>query len=126
MGLLTIPGYDIVYVTSPLAGPTSRSLTFIEWRNEKGEKERYRLKERICHSWKEIGCLLDIRLSLLQAWEKEHLKDQLECTNTVLCHWLENPTKDYPNTWEGLDRLLNHAELGQVASELKQALANSL
>ena len=82
--------------------------------------------EMICHKWKEIGCLLEVPLSLLQTWEKDHSKDQLECTNTVLCHWLENPTDYYPNTWEGLDHLLNDAELGQVASDLKLALANAL
>ena len=84
------------------------------------------MKERICHKWEEIGCLLEIHLSLLQAWETKHLKDPLKCTNTVLCHWLENPTDYYPNTWEGLNRLLSDAELGQVASDLKRVLANVL
>lgn len=86
----------------------------------------FRLKDLICNKWKEIGCLLEVPLSRLLAWDKEHLRDQLECTNTVLCHWLENPTDYYPNTWEGLDQLLNDAELGQVASDLKHVLANAL
>ena len=84
------------------------------------------MKELICHKWEEIGCLLEIPLSLLHGWEAKNLKDPLKCTNTVLCHWLENPTDYYPNSWEGLDRLLNDAELGQVASDLKRALANAL
>ena len=39
---------------------------------------------------------------------------------------MEHPTDYYPNTWEGLYRLLEHANLGQVAEDLKRALANAL
>ena len=74
----------------------------------------------------EIGCLLEIPLPVLQSLETEHLKNQLKCTNAVLSHWLENPTDYYPISWEGLDRLLDNAELGQVAEDLKQALNNAL
>ena len=109
-----------------LARPTSRSITLIEWRNKQGERKRFRLKDRICHKWMEIGCLLEIPLSVLQSWETEHLKNQLKCTNAVLSHWLDNPTGYYPVSWEGLDRLLEHAELGQIAEELKLALENAL
>ena len=123
--MLTIAGSSD-YVMSPLAGPTPRSLTFIEWRNKQGKNEIFRLKEQICNKWEEIGCLLDIPLSLLQSWEMKHQKDPLKCVNTVFCYWLENPTEYYPKTWKGLDSLLNHAQLGQVASDLKKALANAL
>ena len=116
----------IIPVFSSLAYPTSRSLTLIEWRNKQGERKRFRLKELICHKWMEIGCLLEIPLPVLQSWETEHLKNQLKCTNTVLSHWLENPTDYYPVSWAGLDRLLDNAELGQVAEDLKQALCNTV
>ena len=115
--------YDIYLC---LARPTSRSITFIEWKNERGEKKRFRLKELICHKWTEIGCLLEIPLPILRAWETKNLKDPLQCTNDVLSHWLENPTDYYPVSWEGLDCLLDNAELGQVAEELKQALNNAV
>ena len=111
---------------SPLAHPTPRSLTLIEWRNEQGEKKRFRLKEVICHKWTELGCLLEIPLPTIRAWETKNLKDPLQCTNDVLSHWLENPTDYYPTSWTGLDRLLDNVELGQVAEDLKQALNNAL
>ena len=115
-------------VVSPIARPTSRSLTFIEWKNEQGERKRFQLKELICHKWTELGCLLEVPLPILRAWETKNLKNPLQCTNDVLSHWLENPTESdyYPTSWEGLDRLLNHAELGQVAEDLKHALNNAL
>ena len=109
-----------------LARPTSRNITLIEWRNKQGKRKRFRLKERICHKWFDIGSLLEIPLPVLQSWETEHLKNQLKCTNTVLSHWLDNPTDYYPISWEGLDRLLDNAELGEVAEELKQALKGAL
>ena len=98
----------------------------IEWRNEQGKKEKFRLKEEICHKWIDIGSLLEIPLSLLLAWGRQHLRDPLACTTTVLCHWLENPTDYYPNSWEGIDRLLRDAALSEVANDLKQALAGAL
>ena len=110
----------------PSEHPTSRSLTFIEWRNEQGKKERFRLKEKICHKWYELGCLLEVPLSTLSSWEKKHPRYELGCINEVLYQWLEEPTDYYPDTWEGLYRLLDHAELNQIAEDLKRALANAL
>ena len=107
--------------------PSAHSITtFIKWKNEQGEEERFRLNKEICHKWEDIGRLLRIRDSQLIAWEREYLKDQLKCTNTVLLHWLKNPSNCYPKSWKGLDRLLNDAQLGEVASGLKQALASVL
>ena len=85
------------------------------------KEETFRLNQLICHKWKVIGCLLRIPNSLLIAWEKQHLKNQIECTNTVLRHWLENPTDCYPKLWDGL---LKDAQLSEVANELERALAN--
>ena len=106
------------------AEPTSRNLTLIEWKNEQGRKQQFRLKQLICHKWKDIGCLLEIPLPLIVGWEKKYREDPIDSINAVLGHWFENPTEFYPLTWEGLDHLLNDAELGQVAKDLKQALAN--
>ena len=124
--------YILVLITVPIthtkctAHPTSRSLTLIEWKNEQGEKKNFRLKQLICHKWKELGCLLDIPLSVLHSWEKKYREDPMDSVNAVLSHWLENPTEYYPKSWEGLDRLLDNAELGQVAEDLKQARNNAL
>ena len=120
--LVTVP----ITHTKCIAHPTSRSLTLIEWRNEQGERKIFRLKQLICHKWKELGCLLDIPLSVLHSWEKYHREDPMDSVNAVLSHWLENPTEYYPKSWEGLDRLLDNAELGQVAEDLKQARNNAL
>ena len=98
----------------------------IDWKNEQGDKKRFRLEHLICHKWKELGCLLEIPLPILQGWEKKYREDPVDSINAVLSHWLENPTDYYPVSWEGLDRLLNDAELGQVAEELKQALNNAV
>ena len=82
------------------------------------------MKKLICHKWKQLGFLLEIPLSTLNSWEQKYLKDSYDCTNAVLNHWMENPPDYYPITWEGLDRLLDDAELSQVAEELKRALNN--
>ena len=105
--------------------PTWRNLTLIDWRNEQGKKQQFRLKKLICHKWNDIGCLLEIPRPVLIGWEEQYRGHAINSTNAVLDHWFENPTEFYPLTWEGLDRLLNDAELGQVAEDLKQALTNA-
>ena len=80
------------------------------------------------NKWKEIGCLLEISLSLLQAWGTTYRENPLECINAVLNHWLQNGTEsnsDYPVSWEGLYLLLQDVELTEVAVELKEALDNA-
>lgn len=82
----------------------------------------------MCNKWKEIGCLLEIPLPVLQAWGTTYRENPFECINPVLSHWLENSLSSeyYPVSWEGLQYLLEDAELTEVTSDLKLALANAL
>ena len=98
----------------------------IEWRNKQGKKEKFRLKQLICHKWKSLGCLLEIPLPILLGWEKKYREDPMDSIDAVLSHWLENPTDYYPIAWEGLYRLLEDAELSQVAEDLKLVLNNAI
>ena len=102
--------------------PNSINLSVIKWKNESGKLETFRLKTAIIHKWRDIGNLLVPR-QLLETWAKE--KDAKACCDEVLSHWLDNPPPYYPATWEGLYELLNDSELGQVASDLKQAVDNA-
>ena len=110
------------------AVPSTRSLTLIDWRDIKGRRKRLQLKQLICMKWKEIGCLLEIPLPVLQAWGTTYRENPLECINPVLSHWLDecNVSEYYPISWEGLHCLLEDAELREVTKELNQALANPL
>ena len=119
--------HDFLYTCTHAAYLTARNLELIEWKNEQGEKKKFRLKKLICHKWKQLGTLLEIPLPTIDSWEQQYRGDASSCITAVLSqHWMENPTEYYPLTWEGLDRLLNDAELSQVAEELKQALNNPL
>ena len=53
------------------------------------------------------------------------MRDPQVCIDSVLSHWLENPTFHYPLSWEGLYSLLEDVELGEVTVKLKQALSNA-
>ena len=97
----------------------------IEWRNKQGKKEKFRLKQLICHKWNGFGCLLEIPLLIIIGWEKKYREDPIENIDAVLSHWLENPTDYYPITWEGLYHLLEDTELGRLAEDLKLALDNA-
>ena len=108
------------------ASPSTRSLTLIDWKDIKGKRKRLQLKQLMCMKWKEIGCLLEIPLPVLQAWGTTYRENPLECINPVLSHWLDecNSSDYYPISWEGLQCLLEDAELSEVTAELKQALTS--
>lgn len=110
------------------AHPTARNLTLIDWKDSKGRRRRLQVKQSMCNKWKEIGCLLEIPLPLLQAWGTTYRENPLECINPVLTHWLESSTEleYYPVSWEGLQTLLEDVELSQINVDLNKALANAL
>ena len=106
-----------------VAKPTSSNLTVIRWKNKRGEGKKFRLKNSIVHKWRKIGNLVVPRQQL-EVWGKR--MDDEECCEAVLSFWLDHPPRHYPATWEGLYELLDDSELGQVATELKQAVNNAI
>ena len=105
------------------AKPDSINLSLIKWKNMTGETEIFRLKTSIIHKWRDVGNLVVPR-QMLEAWARE--KDAQGCCEAVVSHWLDDPPPRYPATWDGLYELLNDSELGQVATDLKQAVENAV
>ena len=95
----------------------------ITWKDERGEVKKFWLKQSIMHRWRDVGDLVVPRQQL-EVWANE--KDAKARCTAVLSHWLDHPPRHYPATWEGLYKLLDHSELGQVATELKQAVDNAI
>ena len=85
--------------------------------------KKFRLKQSIMHKWRDIGNLVLPRQQL-EVWAKR--KDDKDCCEAVLFHWLDHSPRRYPATWEGLYELLDDSELGQVAIELRQAVDNAI
>ena len=110
-------------ITFP-AKPTSTNLTLIKWRDERGEVKKFRLKQSIMHRWRDIGDLVVPRQQL-EVWASDNWDAKARCAN-ILSYWLDHPSRHYPATWEGLYELLDDSELGQVATELKQAVDNAI
>ena len=111
------------HLSTCTAKPSSANLTVITWKSDHGEIKKFRLKSSIIHKWRDIGDLV-VPWQQLAVWAKR--KDDKECCEAVLSHWLDHPPRHYPATWEGLYELLNDSELGQVATELKQAVDHAL
>ena len=114
--------HNIILFTH-IAKPTSTNLTVIRWRNERGDVKKFWLKQSIIHRWRKIGNLVVPRQQL-EVWAKR--LDDEECCEAVLSHWLDHPPRHYPATWGGLYELLDDSQLGQVATELKQAVDNAI
>ena len=81
--------------------------------------------DNVSSHWRDIGELIGLSVSNLKNIATEHQNKPLECCRAVLCHWLENPPREYPTTWRGLFELLKDSRLGQIVSELKIVLSKS-
>ena len=102
-----------------------RHLKLIKWRDERGEIQRFSLMERVSLHWRDIGELIGLSFQQLECLAGEHRGKYIDCCRAVLCSWLDDPPEEYPITWRGLIELLQDSELGQVVSELKNALSKS-
>ena len=120
----SILSYVNLYATSFPGRVQFRHLKLIQWRDERGETQKFNLMERISFKWRDIGELL-LSFQHLDCIAGEHCDKHIDCCQTVLHHWLENPPEEYPITWRGLIELLQDSELGQVVAELKNALSKS-
>ena len=124
---MTLYEHKLISLHIHAVHPTPRNLELIEWKNEQGEKKKFHLKKLICHKWEQLGNLLEIPLPILKSMEQQYRGDASISMTAVFKYWiLESPSDLYPLTWEGLDHLLNDAELGEVAEKLKRALNNHI
>ena len=93
--------------------------------DKRGETQKFYLMERISSKWRDIGELIGLSFERLNCLAREHHNIYIDCCRAVLGHWLENPPAEYPITWRGLIELLQDSELGQMVTELKNALSRS-
>ena len=115
--------HERTHTLSCVAKPNSANLTVIRWRNQHGEEKKFHLKSEVYHKWRKIGNLVCSRQQL-QVWARE--KDSEDCCEEVLFHWLDHPPRRYPATWDGLYELLDDSELGEVATQLCEAVDNAI
>ena len=103
--------------------PNSQNIHVLKWKNAEGKTERLRIVSEISYKWEDFGGVLGIPWPQLQCWNKDY-KDSKKCCVAVLHHWLDNPTDDYPATWEGLCELIEDCDLSNVADKLREATQN--
>jgi hypothetical protein len=102
-------------------------LTLIKWKDDRGEVQRFYLRENIAYKWCTIGEILGLAYPKLQSMAEKHRDQPKECCREVLGLWLENPPKkDYPTTWQGLIDLLEDSQLSDVVVQLRNALSKAI
>ena len=81
---------------------------------------------RISTKWLNIGYLLGKGPNQLEELEDQYRGKASRCWCALMDDWLsDGGTSDYPATWEGLVSILEDIQCGQVAKELKIALASA-
>lgn len=102
-------------------------LQLIEWEDANGARRELKVYKRIAHKWKSLGILLGLEPGEIESIERNCRVD-LDRVNKVLKQWIDNATnlpnaRKYPKSWKGLCQLLDDAELGEVAKELRTAVS---
>ena len=84
----------------------------------KGQGERFRLINKVCHKWRSFQIMLKIPGDLDQTFRDSHMR-----WNYVMERWLSNAgSYKYPPTWKGLHMLLEDVECVEVAKKLKKVV----
>ena len=75
--------------------------------------------------WRKFGTLLDLEFSQLRGLEQQYRGVTDDCWDHVMQHWIDNGSKSYPATWQGLYSLLDDTKFTAVAAELQNAVEKS-
>ena len=100
----------------------------IKWEDKNGVKRELRIYSRVAHRWRQIATRLGFKLGEIESIDAHYRTNYCRVT-IVLDLWFENVRSlpnagRYPKSWQGLINLLEDAELGEVAEELKKALSS--
>ena len=88
-----------------------------------------RIYSKIAHRWRQIATRLGFELGEIESIRKNYPFDDNDRVTTILGRWFEDArslsnASRYPKSWQGLTNLLEDAELGEVAEEMKKALSS--
>ena len=105
-----------------------RFVDLIKWEDENRDKRELRIYSKIAHKWRQIATQLGFELGEIESIDADYCTSYCRIT-VVLGRWFENAknllnASRYPKSWQGLINLLEDAELGEVAEELKRALSS--
>ena len=106
------------------SAPTIGELILLKWENERGQEQRLRILEEVCIKWKDIGCVIGLSPSRLDAIEVYRFHNAKECCRDVFGVWLEQEEGRYLVTWDGVRELLKDMELSATAQKIDEFLLN--
>ena len=111
-----------------LAGVEHHLVDLLKWEDENGGIRELKIYSKIAHKWRKIAARLGFETGEIESIEENHHRNHSRVTN-VLSQWFDNArnlpnASRYPKSWPGLINLLEDAELGEVAEELRIALSS--
>ena len=97
-------------------------LQLVKYTGSDGQTKEFRLLPKIQGHWKDIGTLMGIETSTLEAFEYKWPGDSKEQCREVLQAWLNQGSEKYPVTWSGLLEVLKDVQLKMISLELQEVL----
>ena len=105
--------------------PELKYIDLVTWKNDDKTSE-FRLINLISsNKCYKISTQLQVSKQVYDYWVKNNFGDASTC-HDLFQHWLESGCGPYPVTWNGMIKVLEKVELGEVAKQLKEALLNKI
>ena len=101
-------------------------LDAIKWRDERGTERMFELVKKVSTKWKTFGLRINLHMNTLTQYQFQMQGNAEWCWQMVMQEWLDGRgQEEYPNTWEGLYKMLTDIQCSHIAEELKTAVENA-
>lgn len=91
----------------------------LKWKDDQGETQQIRIKDKIVPKWREVGIALGFATSSLDAIAINCSGDVAVCTEKLFTAW-EREGANF--SWDGLIEALHDANFKNLARDIKNAL----
>ena len=100
-----------------------KSLQFLTWRDDNGQRNQLNIVQALAKNWKSLGDYLDINSDVLDCFETKYRGDPFVCCREVMKTWIkQRESVSCTPTWKELYDLLMDLGRVTVANDLMKAI----
>lgn len=103
---------------------TVNTLHHLQWRDEQGQEQTFRLVELVSSKWRKLGLELGFTHDQLESWADEFRGNNEKCWDQVMQGWIDDGGVSYlyQANWDGLYKLLKSCKCEGIAIKLRIAV----
>lgn len=104
-------------------------MDLIKWEDENGAPQEIRVFSKVAHKWSLMASTLGFSPGEIDSIRRSHPNSDYDCVTTMLGQWFDDAVslpyaQIYPKSWQGLIKLMEDSQVGEVAKELNTVLCS--